>query len=100
MDLLRVPGEVLAQSGAVSAETARAMALGVKEVFHASLGLSVTGIAGPSGGSLEKPVGTVYFGLATPRGVEVWHYLFHGNREEIKILSAQTALDRLRRVLK
>ena len=100
MDLLRVPGEVLAQSGAVSAETARAMALGVKEVFHASLGLSVTGIAGPGGGSLEKPVGTVYFGLATPGGVEVWHYLFHGNREEIKILSAQTALDRLRRVLK
>jgi nicotinamide-nucleotide amidase len=100
MDLLRVPAEVMAESGAVSAEAARAMARGVKEVFHAALGLAVTGIAGPSGGSAEKPVGTVYFALATPQGENVWHYLFHGNREEIKILSAQTALDRLRRVFK
>jgi len=100
MDLLRVPADVLAESGAVSAEAARAMARGVKEVFGAALGLSATGIAGPSGGSVEKPVGTVYFALATPLGEEVWHYLFRGNREEIKILAAQTALDRLRRVLK
>ena len=48
----------------------------------------------------EKPVGTVYIALATPDEVEVWHYLFHGNREAIKILSAETALDRLRRKLK
>ncbi len=100
MDLLRVPADVLASRGAVSAETAQAMARGVREVFHAAWGLAVTGIAGPSGGSPEKPVGTVYFGLATPSGEEVWHYLFRGHREEIKILSAQTALDRLRRMLK
>jgi len=100
MDLLRVPADVLAESGAVSAEAARAMARGVREVFGAAVGLSATGIAGPSGGSPEKPVGTVYFALATPLGEEVWHYLFRGNREEIKILAAQTALDRLRRVLK
>jgi nicotinamide-nucleotide amidase len=100
MDLLRVSGETLAQKGAVSAEAARAMALGVKEVFHAPLGLSVTGIAGPSGGSPEKPVGTVFLGLATPRGVQTRHYLFHGPREEIKALSAQTALDWLRRELR
>jgi nicotinamide-nucleotide amidase len=99
-DLLRVPSQVLAESGAVSAEAARAMARGVKEVFGAAVGLSATGIAGPSGGSPEKPVGTVYFGLATPQGDEVWHYLFQGDREEIKILAAQTALDRLRRALK
>jgi nicotinamide-nucleotide amidase len=99
-DLLRVPSQVLAASGAVSPEAARAMARGVKEVFGAAVGLSATGIAGPSGGSPEKPVGTVYFGLATPRGEEVWHYLFQGDREEIKILAAQTALDRLRRALK
>jgi nicotinamide-nucleotide amidase len=99
MDLLRVPADVLARYGAVSGETARAMARGVRVVFRAAVGLSVTGIAGPTGGSPEKPVGTVYFGLATPRGEEVWHYLFHGNREEIKILSAETALDRLRRNL-
>ncbi len=99
-DLLHVDPEVLAQHGAVSPETARDMALGARGVFGADLGLSVTGIAGPSGGSLEKPVGTVYIALATPDEVEVWHYLFRGNREAIKVLSAETALDRLRRKLK
>jgi nicotinamide-nucleotide amidase len=99
-DLLRVPAAVLARHGAVSPETARDMARGVREVFHAAIGLSVTGIAGPSGGSVEKPVGTVYIGLATDQGEEVWHYQFHGNRAEIKTLTAETALDRLRRELK
>ncbi len=99
-DLLRVPADTLAQKGAVSPETARDMAKGVRSAFRAAIGVAVTGIAGPSGGSPEKPVGTVYIGLATPSGEEVWHYLFHGSREEIKILSAQTALDRLRRELK
>jgi nicotinamide-nucleotide amidase len=100
MDLLRVPADTLAQHGAVSAATAQAMALGVREVFHAPVGLSVTGIAGPSGGSAEKPVGTVYFGLATPEKVETRLCRFYGGREEIKTLSAQTALDWLRRELK
>ncbi len=99
-DLLRVPPDVLAERGSVSAEVAAAMAAGVKEVFHASLGVSVTGIAGPTGGSPEKPVGTVYFGLATPETVKTWYYLFHGSREAIKALAAETALDRLRRELK
>lgn len=99
MDLLRVPAETLASHGAVSAETAVAMAAGVKKVFRADVGLSVTGIAGPTGGSPEKPVGTVFIGLATPQGVEWFHYLFHGSREEIKVLSAQMALDRLRKEL-
>lgn len=99
-DLLGVPEEDLAQHGAVSPETARDMALGARAAFGADLGLAVTGIAGPSGGSPEKPVGTVYIALATPEEVEVWHYLFRGNREAIKILSAETALDRLRRNLK
>ena len=92
--------EVLAAWGAVSPETAREMARGAQTAFGAHLGLAVTGIAGPGGGSPGKPVGTVYIGLATPQAVEVWHYLFHGSREAIKILSAQTALDRLRRQLK
>jgi nicotinamide-nucleotide amidase len=99
MDLLRVPPETLAAKGAVSAETAQAMAAGVKEVFHSSLGLSVTGIAGPSGATPGKPVGTVYLGLATAKGVAAQHYRFHGDREMIKTLSAQTALDWLRREL-
>lgn len=99
LDLLGVDPEVLAARGAVSPETAREMAQGARAAFGAQVGLSVTGIAGPSGGSREKPVGTVYIGLATPEEVEVWHYLFRGSREEIKILAAQTALDRLRRKL-
>ncbi len=98
-DLLGVDSEVLKSVGAVSPETARDMALGARAAFGADVGLSVTGIAGPSGGSDEKPVGTVYIGLATPDEVQVWHYVFHGNREAIKILSAETALDRLRRKL-
>ncbi len=99
LDLLRVPPATLAQHGAVSAETAGAMALGVRQVFHAPLGLAVTGIAGPRGGSPEKPVGTVFIGLATPQGVQARYYLFHGAREEIKALSAQSALDWLCREL-
>jgi nicotinamide-nucleotide amidase len=99
-DLLRVPDTTLARHGAVSPETARAMARGVREVFHAAIGLAVTGIAGPGGGSVDKPVGTVYIGLATDQGEDVWHYQFYGNRAEIKILTAETALDRLRRELK
>ncbi len=98
-ELLQVPADTLAAWGAVSEETAKAMASGVREAFHTDIGLSVTGIAGPTGGTPEKPVGTVYIGLATPQKVEARHHLFHGSREEIKALSAQAALDWLRREL-
>ncbi|MEW6388281.1 MAG: competence/damage-inducible protein A [Thermodesulfobacteriota bacterium] len=97
LDLLRVPSAILAEQGAVSAETAKAMAQGVKEVFHSSWGLSVTGIAGPTGATPGKPVGTVFIGLATLKGVEARHHHFNGDREKIKTLTAQTALDWLRR---
>ena len=70
VDLLGVPRETIETKGAVSDETARAMAIGVRDRFHADLGLSVTGVAGPSGGTVEKPVGLVYLGLAHARGVE------------------------------
>ncbi len=96
IDLLQVPSETLQRYGAVSAPTAEAMALGAAAQFHADLAVAVTGIAGPSGGSPEKPVGTVFMGLATSQGVKSRHCLFHGSREEIKVLTAQTALDWLR----
>jgi nicotinamide-nucleotide amidase len=96
MELLHVPSEILQTHGAVSAPTARAMAQGVARQFKAAVGVAVTGIAGPTGGSPEKPVGTVFLGLATPQGVKTRHCLFSGSREEIKILTAQTALDWLR----
>lgn len=99
MELLRVPSDILAVWGAVSEETARAMASGVREAFHTDIGLSVTGIAGPTGGTPGKPVGTVYIGLATPQKVEARHHLFQGSREEIKAQSAQAALEWLRQEL-
>jgi nicotinamide-nucleotide amidase len=70
VELLGVPLELLNAHGAVSPEVAEAMAIGVRERFHADFGLSVTGVAGPSGGTLEKPVGLVYLGLATANSVE------------------------------
>jgi|YNPBryantNP2012_1023418.scaffolds.fasta_scaffold14353_3 nicotinamide-nucleotide amidase len=100
IDLLGVPSEILARQGAVSPETAQAMALGVRQVFKAGYGLAVTGIAGPTGGTPEKPVGTVFIGLATPAGVNTRHHHFSGDREMIKTITAQTALDWLRRELK
>lgn len=69
IDLLGVPDSLIETHGAVSAEVAEAMAIGVRDRLHADLGLSVTGVAGPTGGSPEKPVGLVYLGLATALGV-------------------------------
>lgn len=99
VDLLQVAAETLQKQGAVSAEIAAAMALGVKELFQADLGLAVTGIAGPTGGTPEKPVGLVFLGLSGPNGVETRRHQFPGDRDMIKILTAETALDWLRRKL-
>ena len=68
------------------------MAQGVRERLGADLGVAVSGIAGPSGGSLEKPVGTVWFGFAGPRGVEALRYVFPGTRYEIRARASQFAL--------
>ncbi len=100
MDLLGVAADILEEKGAVSPETAAAMARGVKELFHADYGLAVTGIAGPTGGTPEKPVGLVFMGLAGKKGVETRRHQFPGDRERVKTLTAQTALDWLRRELK
>ncbi len=96
VDLLQVPEAVLAAHGAVSADTARAMAAGVRRLFHAHLGVAVTGIAGPTGGTPEKPVGTVYIGVAVGDRVETRHYLFPGGREEVKSRTAAAALEWLK----
>ena len=96
IDFLGVPAALLATHGAVSAPTAAAMAQGAAARFRADLAVAVTGIAGPAGGTPEKPVGTVFLGLATPEGVQTRHCRFFGSREEIKILTAETALDWLR----
>jgi len=96
---LGVPATQLARYGAVSAPVARAMAQGIRRMAGADLGLAVTGIAGPTGGTPRKPVGLVYLGLADGRGAKSLRCQFFGDRTSVKIQAAQTALDWLRRYL-
>jgi nicotinamide-nucleotide amidase len=95
--LLGVPESVLRQHGAVSAPCAEAMARGARERAGADVGVSITGIAGPDGGTPTKPVGTVFIGLADRRGAIVERHRFDRDREGNKALSAVHALDLLRR---
>jgi nicotinamide-nucleotide amidase len=96
---LGVEPETLLRHGAVSPETARAMAEGIRCRTGADYALSVTGIAGPDGGSADKPVGTVYLGLAAPEKTYDFPCHFSGDRGQIQSISAYTALDLLRRRL-
>lgn len=96
INLLGVAEDVIQTFGAVSKETAEAMALGVRDKFGSDIGVSVTGIAGPQGGTKEKPVGTVWFALSHPKGVYSCVKHFEGNRNQIKRVSAFTALDMAR----
>ncbi len=91
-ELLGVPAQTLELHGAVSEETALAMAEGLRRASKADLAVGITGIAGPSGGSDEKPVGLVYVALATPKGAVCTRNQFPGGREEIKCSSAERAL--------
>jgi PncC family amidohydrolase len=90
--LLGVPEAVLAAHGAVSEETARDMAEGVRRLVGATYGLAVTGIAGPTGGSADKPVGLVYLAVARADGTAVIRRQYSGTREEIKAQTAETAI--------
>jgi len=96
---LGVSHATLRAHGAVSEETAREMAAGVRGQLKCDLGLAVTGIAGPDGGSPEKPVGTVCVALAVPETVYSRRYQLWGNREWVKLLASQVALDWVRRYL-
>ncbi len=96
-ELLGVPESVLRKHGAVSAACAEAMARGARERTATDVAVSVTGIAGPDGGTSTKPVGTVFVGLADARGAVVERHRFDRDREGNKALSAARALDLLRR---
>lgn len=98
-DELQIPAENLRKFGAVSPQVAKAMASGVRSRARSSYGLAVTGIAGPSGGTEEKPVGLVFTALASEQGVDVVKNQFLGNREQVKFQASQKALDMLRRAL-
>jgi PncC family amidohydrolase len=90
--MLGLPPEILARFGAVSPETACGMAEGARLRLGADLGVSVTGIAGPGGGSPEKPVGTVYIGLASRDGVASQGFCFEGDRAAVRRAAAREAL--------
>jgi nicotinamide-nucleotide amidase len=89
---LSVPGGIIRAKGAVSDEVARFMAEGVRNAAGVDIGLAVTGIAGPGGGTDEKPVGTVYIALAVPDGTFVRKFSFQGDRKEIKLQTSDEAL--------
>lgn len=89
---LGVPEEVLARQGAVSPECAAALAAGARRRLRVDLAVSVTGIAGPGGGSAEKPVGLVWFGLASPSGVATGHEVFPGDRAAVRAAAVEHAL--------
>lgn len=92
--ILGVPPDVLAANGAVSAETATAMAEGVRRRLGADYGLAVTGISGPGGGTTEKPVGLVYIAAASPDGrTTCREFRFSGTRTAVKKRTAEAALD-------
>lgn len=96
-ELLEVPKELLAELGAVSAPVAEKMAEGMRHLSRATIGLAITGIAGPAGGSADKPVGTVFIALSGPDGTASRRYQFWGDRDQVKMISAQTALEWVRR---
>jgi nicotinamide-nucleotide amidase len=98
-DLLAVPRDLLAAHGAVSEEVVRAMAEGAQRRFAVDAALAVTGIAGPAGGTPEKPVGTVWLAARFSAGARAVKRIFPGDRGEIRARSAQAALDLLRRLL-
>ncbi len=95
-----VPPTLIEEHGAVSRPVAQALAEGIRFRTNASVGIGITGIAGPSGGTPEKPVGLVFIGLADERGTEVREFRFPGDRERVRLLSSQFALEMLRRRLR
>lgn len=99
MKLLNVKEETLVRHGAVSSQTAGEMADGIRRESGTDIGLSITGIAGPDGGSEEKPVGLCFIGIATKNGVETFKHVFLGNRNKIRYNAATRALDIVRRAV-
>jgi nicotinamide-nucleotide amidase len=99
IELAGVPAELIAQHGAVSAEVAQALAVGIRSIAGATLGLGVTGIAGPTGGTETKPVGLVHFAVADAHGADTLERTFRGDRNRIREWAAQQALDLVRKRL-
>jgi nicotinamide-nucleotide amidase len=99
VELADVPAPLIAQHGAVSEPVAQAMAEGIRARAHAEVGVGITGIAGPGGGTSEKPVGTVAVAVSAGDALSVRTFKFFGNREMVKFQSAQAAMNMLRLML-
>jgi nicotinamide-nucleotide amidase len=99
MELAGIPPLLLEMQGAVSAEVARGLAEGIRQRAGTTIGVGITGIAGPSGGTAEKPVGTVHIAVAMPSKTEHRQYLYPGDRERVRWQASQAALDMVRREL-
>jgi len=96
--LVGVPAELIEAKGAVSSEVALALADGIRKQTGATIGVGITGIAGPTGGTPEKPVGLVHIGIADQHGPREKSFRFPGDRERIRFFAAQNALDQVRRL--
>ena len=99
IDLAQIPPLLLEMQGAVSSEVAIGLAESIRERTGTTIGVGVTGIAGPTGGSDGKPVGTVHIAVAGPNRTDHKHFVFPGTREKIRWQSSQAALDMVRRHL-
>ena len=99
VELLKVPEVIIEQHGPVSAEAAVALATGAAEQFSSDYGLSTTGFAGPTGGADDNPVGTVYVGFYSPKGVWSCKVSFRGSRQDVNFSAVNAALDYMRRKL-
>jgi len=95
-DVVGVPAQIISDYGAVSHQTASLLATGMRQNFSATLGMGITGIAGPTGATPTKPVGTVFIAIDGPGGIQCHHYVFNGQRTEIKYRISQAALHMLR----
>jgi nicotinamide-nucleotide amidase len=99
MELAGIPPLLLEMQGAVSAEVAIGLAEGIRARANTTIGVGVTGVAGPTGGSAEKPVGAVHIAVATLTGTTHRQFLYPGNREKVRWQASQAALDMVRREL-
>ena len=99
VELLSVPAALIAEHGAVSEPVARAMSEGVRALAGSDVGIGITGIAGPGGGTPDKPVGTVVIAVSLPDNLWVRTFNFFGGRDMVKFQSTQAAMNMLRLML-
>jgi nicotinamide-nucleotide amidase len=95
-DFIGIPPQIIMDHGAVSHQTASLLATNMRQKFTATLGMGITGIAGPNGATPTKPVGTVFIAIDGPLGIQCKRYTFNGQRTDIKYRISQAALHMLR----